>query len=88
MVVLQGSIFTTFGILKGFLAAYSHNFTIFLSFGWPFCKTKFKVQLHILANDKNGNFHYFSLIDEVKHVIHWKEYQLLHVVPEVAFIFR
>ena len=33
--MLKDNKFDTFGIRNGFLAAYSHNLTIFLSFGWP-----------------------------------------------------
>lgn len=35
----------TFGILKGFFAAYSHNFTIFLSLGEPSCIHKMQSNL-------------------------------------------
>lgn len=40
---------TTFGIRKGFLAAYSHSFTIFLSFGWPSCKIRVKGKVKTLG---------------------------------------
>lgn len=47
----------TLGILKGFFAAYSHNFTIFLSLGEPSCIHKLQSNWMLLSQVPTNQIH-------------------------------